>query len=141
MRGERLRSYHGISHRLIEEEAWGDYANCQEMHYEVNRLHQQVFAHFLDRLVENGMLDQSVVAWTSDIATGTHRYDNLPWILAGRGDGSLKTGRYVDAGDVTHDLLLAALLTASGHRQPDGSPITRFGDPELEGGRLGAVLT
>ncbi len=138
--GKYLRSYHGITHRLIDPADWGEYESCQEMHADVNRLHQRVFVHFLDRMVENGMLDRSVVVWCSDISTGSHRYDNLPWIIAGRGDGTLKTGCYVDAGDVTHDRLLAALLTATGHRNEDGSPIERFGDPELTGGRLDAVL-
>ncbi|MEO0606162.1 MAG: DUF1552 domain-containing protein [Myxococcota bacterium] len=138
--GKYLRSYHGISHRVIEEEDWGEYNNCQEMHADINRVHLRLFAYLLDRLIENGMLDRSVVVWGSDISTGSHRYDNLPWIIAGRGDGSLRTGEYVDAGDVTHDRLLAALLTATGHRNEDGSPIERFGDPELPGGRLDAVL-
>ncbi len=138
--GERLSSYHGITHRLVEPEDFGSFNNCQEMHAEVNRLHLQVFSHFIDRLLENGMLDQSVIVWCSDVSTGSHRYDNIPWIIAGRGDGSLKTGQYVDAGGVTHDLLLAALLTATGHRNEDGSPIERFGDEELVGGRLDAVF-
>jgi len=138
--GYLLRSYHGISHRLIEEEDWGPYNNCQEMHADVNRLHQQTYAYFIDRLVENGMQDQSVVVWCSDIATGSHTYKNIPWIISGRGDGTLKTGQFVDCGDQTHDKLLAALLTATGHRNEDGSPIERFGDPELEGGRLDEVM-
>jgi hypothetical protein len=99
-----------------------------------------VFRHFMDRLADNGMQDQSVVVWCSDIATGSHRYDDIPWLISGRGDGTLKTGHYVDCGGVTHDLLLAALLTATGHRNEDGSPIERFGDPELAGGRLEPVL-
>ncbi|MEN0064125.1 MAG: hypothetical protein AAGA48_18385 [Myxococcota bacterium] len=77
---------------MIEKSDWGDYNSCQEMHADVNRLHLRVFVHFLDRLFEHGILDRSVVVWCSDIATGSHRYTNLPWIIAGRGDSSLRTG-------------------------------------------------
>jgi hypothetical protein len=138
--GQTLKSFHGISHRLIAPEDFGVFSSCQEMHAGVNRLHMGVFRHFIDRLIENGMIDTSVVVWCSDVSTGSHRYDHIPWLIAGEGDGSLKKGLYVDAGDVTHDLLLAALLTATGHRNDDGSPIEQFGDESLAGGRLGAIL-
>jgi len=139
-RGHLMKNYHSITHRLLDPKDFGPFETCQEMHAEVNRLHMGVFHHFIDRLVENGMIDQSLVVWCSDISTGSHRYDHIPWLIAGGGDGSLKQGHYVDAGDVTHDQLLAALLTGTGHRNPDGSNIERFGDESLKGGRLDAVF-
>ena len=86
-----------------------------------------------------------------DIPTGRHTSDHFhdlekeylwpnTWVIAGRGDGTLRNGVYVDAGDVTHDKLLATLLTATGHRTNRGAPIEQFGDPSLAGGLIDAML-
>jgi len=83
------------------------------MQAQINRTHLQVFSHLLDRLEENGVLDRAVAVFTSDVATGSHRFDNIPWVIAGSGDGALARGQYVDAGGVTHNLLLNTLLTAT----------------------------
>jgi len=135
-----LPQYHELTHGLVPEGSMGDYASTHDMHADVNRLHLQVFHHLLDRLSDNGVLDRAVAVFTSDVATGSHRYDQIPWIIAGSGDGTLRQGRYVDAGDVTHDRLLATLLTATGHRTPEGAPIERFGDPSLDGGLIDAMI-
>lgn len=109
--GFTLPSYHELTHGLAAEEDYGDY-----------------------------MLDSAVAVFVSDVATGTHRYDQIPWVIAGRGDGTLRNGEYVDAGDVTHDRLLATLLTAAGHRTDDGAPIEQFGDPSLASGLIDEML-
>lgn len=139
-RGQELPPYHQLSHRLVDPEDLGVFEHAYEMHAEVNRLHLGVFHHLLSVLDERGLLDDSVTVFCSDVTTGSHRYDEIPWIIAGTGDGTLGTGQYVDAGDQTHDKLLATLLTATGHRMPDGAPITQFGDESLEGGLLDAIL-
>lgn len=131
-----LPQYHELTHGIVPDGSMGSFRSTDEMHAVINRLHLRLFVYLLDRLDEAQILDQSVVVFTSDVATGSHRYDNVPWVVAGRGDGTLRPGRYVDAGDVTHDRLLATLLTATGHRRPDGDPIQRFGDEELTGGLL-----
>jgi hypothetical protein len=138
--GFRLPQYHELTHGLVSGGSMGSYATTHHMHADVNRLHLRVFAHLLDRLDERGLLDSSVAVFTSDVSTGSHRYDELPWVVAGDGDGSLRPGRYVDAGGVTHDHLLATLLTATGHRRPDGDPVRRFGDESLRGGLVHAML-
>jgi hypothetical protein len=138
--GFRLPTYHELTHGLVAEEAFGPYTTTWDMHADVNRLHIAVFAYLLDRLAERDLLDTSVAVFVSDVATGSHRYDQIPWVIAGRGDGTLRAGEYVDAGDVTHDRLLATLLTATGHRGDDGSPIERFGDESLTGGLIEAML-
>jgi hypothetical protein len=138
--GFHLPQYHELTHGLISSGGMGPYATTVDMHADINRLHIDVFGYLLDRLTENGVLDRGVAVFCSDVATGTHRYDQIPWIIAGRGDGTLKNGAYVDAGDVTHDRLLATLLTATGHRTDEGGPIERFGDPSLEGGLIDAML-
>ncbi|MDG1480273.1 MAG: DUF1552 domain-containing protein [Myxococcota bacterium] len=138
--GFRLPTYHELTHGLVSADAYGPYTTTWDMHADVNRLHLKVFAYLLDRLLENGVLDSAVAVFCSDVATGSHRYDQIPWIIAGRGDGTLRSGAYVDAGDVTHDRLLATLLTATGHRHDDGSPIERFGDESLQGGLIDTML-
>jgi hypothetical protein len=139
--GFTLPAYHELTHGMVDSAGLGPYASTHEMHADVNRLHLGVFRHLLDRLAENGVLDSAVAVFVSDVATGSHRYDELPWVIAGAGDGSLRTGAYVDAGGVTHDRLLATLLTATGHRGPDGGPIEQFGDPSLPGGLIEAMLS
>lgn len=138
--GQTLPSYHSLSHRLVDDQDLGGYASAQHMHAAVNRLHLDVFRYLLDRLDERDLLDRSVTVFTSDIATGSHRYDQIPWIIAGVGDGTLRTGEFVDAGDTTHNKLLCTLLTATGHRNLDGSPITAFGDESVPGGLLDVML-
>ncbi len=139
--GVKLPQYHELTHGLVQGGALGAYPSTVEMHADVNRLHLQLFKYLLDRLAENHTLDTAVTVFTSDVSTGSHRYDQIPWIIAGAGDGTLLQGAYVDAGDRTHDRLLATLLTATGHRTAAGDPIEQFGDPSLRGGLLHAMLS
>ena len=138
--GQELPKFHTLSHRGLDEDELGQFESGQQMHAAINRLHLDVFRYLLDRLDERDLLDRSVTVYTSDIATGSHRYDQIPWIIAGRGDGTLRQGAYVDAGDVPHNRLLATLLTATGHRMADGGPITHFGDESVEGGEIDGML-
>lgn len=138
--GFRLPTYHELTHGLVEPDEFGPYSYWWDMQADVNRLHQRLFGYLIDVLLESDLLDRSVVVFCSDVATGSHRYDQIPWIIAGRGDGTLRTGEYVDGGDVTHNKLLNTLLTATGHRTEEGGPIEDFGDSSLEGGLLDAVL-
>jgi hypothetical protein len=140
VRGRRLPSFHTISHRNVEPDDLGDFASAQDMHFEINRLHMQVFKHLLDLMEARDMLDRSVAVFVSDVSTGSHRLDEMPWVIAGRGDGTLRNGAYVDAGGVTHNRLLATLLTATGHRDADGGPITHFGDESVAGGTIPEML-
>lgn len=139
LRGQRLPSYHTISHRNVEEGELGAFSSAYEMHAEINRAHLGTFAYLLDRLDEVGVLDRAVAVCVSDVATGTHRFDDVPWVIVGGGDGTLKQGAYVDAGGVPHNRLLASLLTATGHRTAEGGPIEHFGDPEVAGGAIEAI--
>jgi hypothetical protein len=138
--GELLPQYHELTHRILP--AGYPQAFAHPMHAAINRLHLGVYRHLLRRLEERGLLETSVAVFTSDLATGnSHSYVNIPWIVAGQGDGSLRQGAYVDAGDVTHDRLLVTLLHATGHRQAGGEPIEQFGDESLAGGLLDVMLS
>lgn len=86
------------------------------------------FAYLLAQLAarpegEGTMLDESIVLLCSEIADGnTHLHDDMPFVLAGGGGGTIRTGRFVDVGYRRHGDLFVALANAMG----DG--LTSFGD-------------
>ncbi len=67
----------------------------------INKFHVTQLAYLLDRLksVQEGsgnLLDNSMIVYGSGISDGNrHNHDDLPILLAGKGGGSLKTGRHV----------------------------------------------
>jgi hypothetical protein len=87
------------------------------------------FAHLLERLksIPEGagtMLDNTLILWVSDIAVGnTHSHKNMPFILAGRAGGALRTGRFLSYTNTRHNDLLTAILAAMDVPRPT------FGDP------------
>ena len=86
------------------------------------------FAYLLQQLAarpEDGgtMLDHSLVFLCSEICDGnTHLHDDMPFVLAGGGGGTIRTGRFVDVGYRRHGDLFVAIANAMG----DG--LTAFGD-------------
>jgi hypothetical protein len=74
---------------------------------EINVFHMELFAHFLERLKatpdgDGTLLDHSVLIYGSGISDGDkHDHDNLPVLLAGRGNGSIQPGRHVSYADET----------------------------------------
>jgi hypothetical protein len=68
---------------------------------QINVFHMELFAHFLERLKatpdgDGTLLDHIVVVYGSGISDGDkHDHDNLPVLLAGRGNGCLTPGRHV----------------------------------------------
>jgi hypothetical protein len=69
---------------------------------------------------------------------GWHNFSPIPWVIAGRARGYLKTGRFLELGNqgTNLNLLLNTLLGAVGVTKPDGSPVDDFGSAELSKGRL-----
>jgi hypothetical protein len=69
----------------------------------INQFHMTQFAYFVDRLksVREGdgtLLDNCMVVYGSGIGDGNrHNHDNLPVLLAGKGGGTIETGRHVRA--------------------------------------------
>ncbi|MEW6126244.1 MAG: DUF1552 domain-containing protein [Acidobacteriota bacterium] len=64
----------------------------------INCLHTELFAYFLQRLKstkegEGTLLDHSMIVYVSGLSDGNrHTHEELPVILAGRGDGKLQPG-------------------------------------------------
>ena len=68
---------------------------------QINCLHAELFAYFLGRLKstrdgDGTLLDHSMIVYGSGLGDGNrHTHEDLPILLAGRGDGSLKPGRHI----------------------------------------------
>ena len=68
---------------------------------QINCLHTELFAYFLKKLKstpdgDGSLLDHSMIVYGSGLSDGNrHSHEDLPVLLAGRGDGSLKPGRHI----------------------------------------------
>ena len=82
--------------------------NIEQFAYMVKKMHQL-------REGEGTLLDNCIMMWGSGLEDGNkHTRENLPFILAGKGGGSLKTGRYVPDISGNQGDLLTTLLTCAG---------------------------
>lgn len=81
------------------------------------------FAYLLDALAarpegSGTMLDNSVVLCCSEVAEGnTHSHDDMPFVVAGKAGGALRTGRHFDFGGRRHADLLGSIAHAMGDAQ------------------------
>jgi hypothetical protein len=86
------------------------------------------FRYLLDLLAstpegDGSMLDNSLVVLCTEVCDGnTHHHDDMPFVLAGGGAGTVRTGRRYDAGYRRHGDLWVSVANAMG----DG--LSRFGD-------------
>lgn len=145
--GIKFPRYHQISHRIYSDGSEGDpIPDALGKHHRIDREHGKMFAHLLQRLAmyttdAGTILDDSVAVWCNDLGTGVgHSYNNIPWVCAGSCGGYLKTGVYVDAGDITHNKFHNTILSAVGLTNQEGAPVDDFGDPELEPGVIDAMI-
>jgi hypothetical protein len=87
-------SHHSITHHRNQPE-------FIEKVTKINVFHAELFAYFLQRLKttndgSGSLLDHSMIVYGSGLSDGNqHLHADLPIIIAGRGDGSLKPGRHV----------------------------------------------
>lgn len=146
--GVLQNTFHRISHRIDSDGDQGDpIPNADLLHHGIDKIFAGIFKRFLDRLAAypgpsgGTLLDDSVVLWTNDLANGPpHSYNNVPQVLAGKAGGFLKTGQYIDAGNVTHNKLFNTIINAVGIRKEDGSFYDSFGDSSLQGGVIPAMI-
>jgi hypothetical protein len=95
----------------------------------INRFHVAQLAYFLNKLKstpdgDGSLLDHSMILYGSGISDGnTHRHDDLPILLAGRGAGTITPGRHIRCAAETPitNLYLAMLLRI-------GVDVSAFGD-------------
>ncbi len=146
--GVLQNTFHRISHRIDSDGASGTpIPDADVLHHEIDKIFAGIFKRFLDRLAAypgpsgGTLLDDSVVLWTNDLANGPpHSYGPIPQVVAGGGGGFLRTGQYIDAGDVSHNQFLNTLINAVGIRNADGSYYDSFGDPSLDRGVISQMI-
>jgi hypothetical protein len=146
--GVLRNTYHRISHRIDSDGDMGDpIPDADLLHHGIDKIFAGIFKRFLDRLAAypgpsgGSLLDDSVVLWTNDLANGPpHSYSNVPQVLAGGAGGFLRTGQYIDAGNVTHNKLLNTIINAVGIRNSDQSYYDSFGDASLPRGVITAMI-
>ncbi len=86
---------------------------------DVNRWYGDEFTELLKALdaVPEGdgtMLDNTIVVWGNELATGYHTTHRVPFVIGGGAAGYLNPGRYLDYGDVSNTRLLVSILHAMG---------------------------
>jgi hypothetical protein len=107
----------------------------EAMYLKTNQFHTQQFVYLLDRMkaIDEGgtsLLDNSLLLFCSNLFDGDkHQADHMPMILAGRGGGSLATGRVLDYLDRGDDQRRACSLYLS-LLDRMGVSLPRFGDAQ-----------
>jgi hypothetical protein len=131
--------WHGVSHQGDK----GDSAGWEKQ-VRINAWYHEQVAYLLDRMQavqEDGgtLLDNSVVLVTSEygngVMTDSHYHARIPFLLAGRAGGTLRTGRHLSYPKGTlHNGLLVGIARAM------GVAIDTFGDPAYGTGPLPRLL-
>ena len=86
--------HHDLSHH-------GNDAKKKEKIREINKFHTTQLAYLLEKLKsipdgDGNLLDHCMIAYGSGNSDGNaHNHDNLPILVAGKGGGTIKTGRHV----------------------------------------------
>lgn len=86
--------HHDLSHHGGDEEKKAKIAK-------INRFHATQFAYFVEKLKaiqegEGTLLDNCMIVYGSGLGDGNrHNHDNLPVLLAGRGGGTIQSGRHI----------------------------------------------
>ena len=111
----------------------GKAAAAEAMYLKTNQFHMEQFAYLVKRLkaIDEGgqsLLDNSMLLGGSNLFDGdTHGADQMPLILAGKGGGTLKTGRNLDYLERGNENRRAASLYLS-IMDRMGLKLDRFGD-------------
>ena len=92
--------HHGLTHHQ------GDKEKIEKV-TQINEYHVKQFTYLLDKLKstpdgDGTLLDHSMIVYGSSLADGNaHQHNNLPTVLAGRANGTLKPGRHIKYADET----------------------------------------
>jgi hypothetical protein len=140
--GAKVPSFHWISHRISSDGSEGqEIPDAVELHASIDRLQLGLYKHLLDRLnaysSPNGgkLLDDCAAVWTNDLGNGPgHDAATTPWIIAGSGGGTLRTGQVVDHQRNPVNQVLNTLINGMGIRKSTGAPTDDFGDATLARG-------
>ena len=121
--------HHGLTHHQ------GDKEKIEKV-AQINEYHIKQFTYLLDKLKatpdgDGTLLDRSMIVYGSALADGNaHQHNNLPTVLAGRANGTVRPGRHLRYADETpmSNLYLSMLDRM-------GVPVEQLGDSNgrLEG--------
>ena len=152
IRGQKYERFHHISHRINSDGSDGTaIENADVKHHEIDKLFAGMFKELLVQLdarktPSGTLLDEGVAIWLNDLSNGPpHATRNMPYVCAGSAAGFLKTGAYVDAGNmamnryVTHNKFLNTIGAAVGCKNGAGAALDDFGDAALEKGLIAAM--
>jgi len=102
------QTHHNNKPVMLDKVAKINAFNVAQFAYMVKRLHAL-------REGEGTLLDNCIMMWGTGLEDGNkHSRANLPFVLAGRGGGSLKTGRFLPDSKGNQGDLLATILTCAG---------------------------
>jgi hypothetical protein len=86
----------------------------------INRFNVEQFAYMVKRLQslregEGTLLDNCIMMWGSGLEDGNkHARANMPFVIAGKGGGTINTGRFIPDVEGNQGDLLGTLLTCAG---------------------------
>lgn len=102
------QTHHNNKATMVEKVAKINAFNVAQFAYMVKRLHGL-------KEGDGTLLDNCIMMWGTGLEDGNkHSRANLPFILAGRGGGALKTGRYLPGSKGNQGDLLGTILTCAG---------------------------
>ena len=103
-----IRDSYGSDQEKIRKVAAINEFNVAQFAYMVKKMHAL-------KEGEGTLLDNCIMMWGSGLEDGNkHRRDNLPFIIAGKGGGSLNTGRFLSGSKGNQADLLTTLLSCAG---------------------------
>ena len=125
----RAYPFIGVSHGHHDLSHHQNDAAKKEMIAKINRFHMEQFAYFVEKLKaipegEGTLLDNCMITYGSGLSDGNrHNHDDLPVIFAGRGGGTIQTGRHVRySSEIPMTNLFLSMLDRF------GTPVPRLGD-------------
>lgn len=116
-----------------------DIANKADNMTKVNTWYATQFAYLLSEMkkIKEGdgtLLDNTLMFWANELnEAAVHDRRNLPYVLAGKASGKLKTGRYLQYKGNPHNQLLTSFLNMY------DVPATGFGEKDFPGTLPGLV--
>lgn len=131
----------GLSDRQHDLSHEGDSnADAKEKLIKMNTWYATQYAYLLERLAAvpegNGtMLDNTLVVWGNELGKGnSHTRNDIPFVLAGKAGGAVRTGQLLTFGDRAHNDMLLTIARAM------GLTIDAFGDPRWNKGVIADLL-
>lgn len=102
------QTHHNNQAEMVRKVAAITAFNIEQFAYMVKKMHSL-------REGDGTLLDNCILMWGSGLEDGNkHTRENLPFILAGRGGGSLRTGRFLAKTRGNQGDLLTTILTCAG---------------------------